>query len=287
MLEATFSPLVPIDESQDFYIKFYHQYSFIQVNDIFINYMKQHLREDDIENLLYNLDGFNEDQSIAAAYSLASGIMNPALMRARKENRGLSTEIFNSLKSEKIDPLDWYAKAFEFLMVYATCEQAIKEYLVSKDVSSDSIKENTILNRLFDELKNNSLNNRFIQELSNGSANVLKSQNELISAWQYYTQLRHSLVHSGGRTTKKAKEKMENLIFKNKKEFNNISASMFWEISLEDDNFFTTPFESMIVTISDKHLNFFRNLAVLIVESIERTIHPHKYETSDFDPYKL
>lgn len=62
---------------------------------------------------------------------------------------------------------------------------------------------------------------------------------------------------------------------------------MFMEIPEESDNFFTNPFKDTLVTISEKHLSFFRNMAILTVESLERAIHPDEYMTSDFDPYKL
>ena len=93
--------------------------------------LKEFLTKDDTEELLHTLNNFHEDQNIAAVFNLAAGIMNESLMRKRKGNREVSIELFNRLRSENIDPLDWYAKAFEFLMVYATCEQAVKEYLVS------------------------------------------------------------------------------------------------------------------------------------------------------------
>lgn len=285
MLEATFSPLVPTDASESFYIKFYNQFCFIQVNDAFIMQMKEHLTKDDREELLSTLNNFHEDQNIAAAFSLGAGIMNETLMRRRKENRGVSIELFNRLRRENIDPLDWYEKAFEFLMVYATCEQAVKEYLVSKGKISTEIKEDKLLTNLFDELENSDLRDNFIKELKNGSSSVITSQNELLSAWRYYTLFRHTLAHAGGRTTDRMKTKMEEVIRKNRKELESINSAMFMEL-LEED-FFTSPFDGTVISIIDKHLNFFRNMAILIVESLERAIHPSEYEISDFDPYKL
>lgn len=285
MLEATFSPLVPTDASESFYIKFYNQFCFIQVNDAFIMLLKEHLTKDDMEELLSTLNNFHEDQNIAAVFSLGAGIMNETLMRRRKENRGVSIELFNRLRSENIDPLDWYEKAFEFLMVYATCEQAVKEYLVSKGKISTEIKEDKLLNNLFTELENSDLRDNFIKELKNGSSSVIMSQNELLSAWRYYTLFRHTLAHAGGRTTDRMKTKMEEVISKNRKELESINSAMFMEL-LEED-FFTSPFDGTVISITDKHLNFFRNMAILIVESLERAIHPSEYEISDFDPYKL
>lgn len=285
MLEATFSPLVPTDASESFYIKFYNQFCFIQVNDAFIMLLKEHLTKDDMEELLSTLNNFHEDQNIAAVFSLGAGIMNETLMRRRKENRGVSIELFNRLRSENIDPLDWYEKAFEFLMVYATCEQAVKEYLVSKGKISTEIKEDKLLTNLFNELENSDLRDNFIKELKNGSSSVITSQNELLSAWRYYTLFRHTLAHAGGRTTDRMKTKMEEVISKNRKELESINSAMFMEL-LEED-FFTSPFDGTVISITDKHLNFFRNMSILIIESLERAIHPSEYEISDFHPYKL
>ena len=285
MLEATFSPLVPTDASENFYIKFYNQYCFIQVNDAFMMRLKEYLTKDDIEDLLSALNNFHEDQNIAVAFSLGAGIMNETLMRRRKENRGVSIELFNSLRAENIDPLDWYEKAFEFLMVYATCEQAIKEYLVSKGINN-VIKEANLLTILFNELENSNLRDNFIKELKNGSSSVITSQNELLSAWRYFTLFRHTLAHAGGRTTDRMKTNMEELIGKYRKELESINRAMIMEL-LEENDFFTSPFNGTVISITDKHLNFFRNMAILIVESLERAIHPNEYEIKDFDPYKL
>lgn len=285
MLEATFSPLVPTDASENFYIKFYNQFCFIQVNDAFIMRLKEYLTKNDIEDLLSALNNFHEDQNIAVAFSLGAGIMNETLMRRRKENRGVSIELFNSLRSENIDPLDWYEKAFEFLMVYATCEQAVKEYLVSKGIKKE-IKEANLLTNLFNELENSNLRDNFIKELKNGSSSVITSQNELLSAWKYFTLFRHTLAHAGGRTTDRMRTNMEELIGKYRKELESINSAMFMEL-LEENDFFTSPFNGTVISITDKHLNFFRNMAILIVESLERAIHPDEYEIKDFDPYKL
>lgn len=230
MLEATFSPLVPTDVSESFYIKFYNQFSFIQVNDAFIMRLKDYLTKDDMEDLLSTLNNFHEDQNLAAVFSLGAGIMNETLMRRRKENRGVSIELFNHLRSENIDPLDWYEKAFEFLMVYATCEQAIKEYLVSKGKISTEIKEDKLLINLFNELENSDIRNNFIKELRNGSSSVITSQNELLSVWRYYTLFRHTLAHAGGRTTDRMKVKMGEVIEKNRKELESINNAMFMEL---------------------------------------------------------
>jgi hypothetical protein len=285
MLEATFSPLVPTTESESFYVEFYNQFCFIQVNDAFMMRMKEYLTEEDIGELLNTLNNFHEDQNIAAVWSLGAGIMNEALMRRRMEKRGVSIQLFNSLKSEDIDPLDWYEKAFEFLMIYATCEQAIKEYLVSKGKISTEIKEDKVLYNLFSELEQSGLRDNFIKELKNGSSSVIRSQNELISAWRYYTLFRHTLVHAGGKTTDKMKSKMKEVIDKNRQELESINEAMFIELS--GDDFFISPFDKSVIFITDKHLNFFRNMAILIVESLERAIHPNEYEISDFNPYKF
>lgn len=290
MLEATFSPLIPTDNSEEFYKNFYYQYSFIQINDIFIGSMIGCLLPDDEKSLLETLSNYNEDQKKAAVFNIAAGIMNYALIKRTKENRGISTDLFNSLNLKNIKPLNWYKKVIEFLMIYASCEQSIKEYLISKGNKSASIKEDNIIKKLFNELQTSNLRNNFIKELSEGSAEVIKSQNELISAWHYYTIIRHSLVHAGGRMTERIKNKMTETKINNKTEFESISSHMILELDSwedEDDNFFINPFLNDVVTISDEHLNFFRNMAILIIESLERAIHPNEYEINDFDPYKL
>lgn len=285
MIEAIFSPLVPTDASKSFYTKFYNQFCFIQVNDTFIKLLKEHLTEEEKEDLLRALNNSHEDIDMAVIYSLGAGIMNESLMRKRKENRGISIELFNCLESENIDPLDWHIKAIEFLMVYAICEQAVKEYLVSKGKNSSEIKEDKLLHILFSELENSNLKNSFIKGLRNGSSSVITSQNELIAVWRYYTLFRHTLAHAGGRITERMKNKMNEVIKKNSKELKSINSAMFIESS--EDIFSESPFEGTVISISDKCLNFFRNMAILIVESLECAINPNEYGISDFDPYKL
>ena len=170
-------------------------------------------------------------------------------------------------------------------MVYAICEQAVKEYLVSKGNNSREIKEDKLLYILFNELGKSNLKDNFIKELKNGSSSIITSQNEIISAWRYYTLFRHTLAHAGGQTTERMKAKMEEVISKNSKELESISNAMFIESS--EEIFFKSPFENTVISITDKHLNFFRNMAILIVESLERAINPNEYEISDFNPYKL
>ena len=77
------------------------------------------------------------------------------------------------------------------------------------------------------------------------------------------------------------------MISKNRKELESINSAMFIELIELEENFFTSPFNGTVISITDKHLNFFRNMCILIIESLERAIHPSEYEISDFDPYKF
>ena len=79
--------------------------------------------------------------------------------------------------------------------------------------------------------------------MKNGSSSVISSQNELLSAWRYYTLFRHTLAHAGGRTTDRMKAKMEEVISKNRKELECIHTAMFIEL-LDENDFFTSPFGS-------------------------------------------
>lgn len=286
MLEATFSPLIPTQKSEEFYKVFYNQFSFIQINDVIITWMMENIKEEDKSNIINLLNDFNEDRNLAAIYNIGMGIMDEGIMRKREENRGISIEFFNYLRTNDIDPLTWYRQASEFLMIYSTCEQTIKEYLVSKGEDVFTIKENNILKKLFVKLKNNSLIDNYIEELKDGSSSIIKSQNELISIWEYYTVFRHCLAHSGGRTTDRIKQNMKEVLEKNKKELESISYAMLIKLFFKRD-FFKSPFNDSIFVISDEHMNFFRNVVILIVESLERAINPDEYRIERFDPYKF
>ena len=58
MLEATFSPLIPTDLSESFYIEFYNQFCFIQVNDALETILQEYIAKDDFEKLLCAFNNF-------------------------------------------------------------------------------------------------------------------------------------------------------------------------------------------------------------------------------------
>lgn len=264
MLENTFSPLIPTDESESFYIQFYHQYCYIQINRIFNSHMRSALTERDTVALIEILENYHEDQNYAAIFSVGTGIMNPALMRRRKEKRGISTGVFTSLHLENKDPVGWYGKVAEFLMLYAICEQALKDFLVLKcNIDSNKIREDNIINKLFDELQTRQVQKTFLLELSEGSSEVITSQNELNAVWHYYTKVRHALSHAGGRSTERVRTALEDTLCKNRVELDRVQNSLYIEWSTEDDKFFVNLLEGNLVTIPDQHLSFFRNLVVL------------------------
>ena len=290
MLEATFTPLKPTDNSEEFYIDFYKLYSFIQVNDVIISFAKDSLPDSMLYQLYNTLKNFNEDHNMASIYEKACGIMNEATNRRRVENRGLSTEWIEMLNAKGINPLDWYQKAFEFIMIYAACEQAIREFIILKgnpdDIKSEA--EVNLIDMLLKVLQNNGIKDRFIKEMEDATASIIKSGKQLDSLWRFYTIYRHAIAHAGGKNTEKIKDKMESVIENNKQFLRAVRKEMMYEIGLDfEDAFFTSPFIDEIITISDKHLNFFRNLSLFIVESLERSLHPDDYKLKAFDPYKI
>ena len=287
MLESTFSPLTPTENSEEFYRQFYYQYSLIQVNSVLWLYMKTRLNADDENNILEFLNGYHDDHHDEAIFALAMGVMNPALMRRRKENRSICTDFYKQLEEMQIDPLDWYANVIEFLMVYAVCEQAIKDFLVSQNVDSRSIIEDSMINKLFDILSAHKLREKFLKELSAATNQVISSQSELFVAWRYFTLFRHGFVHTGGRPTDRLNSKMKDCQHKNKAQFERMNSAISFECTSENGCFFFNPFGNSILLLPDEHLNFFRNMALLVVESIERAIHPEEYQIPDFDPYRL
>lgn len=290
MLEATFSPLIPTENSEGFYIDYYNLYSFIQINDIIISHAKDSM-PDNMLNYLYSaLNRFNEDHKMASMLERACGIMNEATNRRRIENRGLSTEWIEKLKAKKINPLAWYQKAFEFVMIYAACEQAVKEFINLKRIT-DNIKseaEVNLIDLLIKTLSENKLFDCFLEEMKDATASIIDSGNQLDSLWRFYTIYRHAIAHAGGKNTAKIKEKMDSVIVKNKHSLDTVRKNMNYEIGLDyDDEFFISPFIDEIIDISDKHINFFRNMSLFIVESLERTLHPDEYKIDEFNPYKM
>lgn len=104
----------------------------------------------------------------------------------------------------------------------------------------------------------------------------------------YYTVFRHCLMHSGGRCTKRIKDKMDNVISNNCKALNDIEGRLLPElVDKYVEGFFVNLLNGTILDISEKYLDFFRNIVVSIMESVERAVHPEEFKLMDFDPYKL
>ena len=285
MLEASISALIPTEQSEEFYRNFYNRYNFIQVNDVMLRMIADSSENYDL--VLEKLEGYNSDQQDLSVYSIAAGIMNPSLMRRRKENRGISTELFRNLLDRNISPLEWYINALEFLMLYSVCEQSMKEYILSV-YEPKTIKEDNIIDRLFDALTKSELRDTFLKELADSSSAILKSQNELKAVWLYYTEVRHTLAHSGGFITNRVRKKIADVKKNNYAPFRSIYEAMMIELGVFSQNYILSiVFKGKIINLSSQHLNFFRNMTVMVIESIERAIHPDEYAIKDFDPYKL
>lgn len=287
MLEATFSPLIPSENSNNFYIEFYNSYSFFQVNDLLFSFLSEKLNEDEIKYFIDCLDNYSGDQLICEDYTLGMGIINPSLIRRSKEKRGLSVESFKALAEMNVNPFEWYQNSHEFLMLYVNCEQAIRSYLVSNNIDSTSIKESNILEKMFTTLHEQSHQKKFFQEISEATSDIFENKNQLGPVWAYFTLYRHTLAHSGGRSTDKIKDTMDKTLENHKNIFSEMNSDMLIELPKEIQNFFFNPFEDMFLTIPHTHLNFFRNMTLAIVESLERAINPKPYKIEDFDPYKL
>lgn len=296
MLELTFTPLIPSPQAAPFYCNFYNQYSLIQINDTLLSQVTEILPVEKREALIAALENFDSDQDQAAIWRLGAGIMDPAQMRRRKEKRGLSLEVVNILREEGVDPLIWYMQVNEFLLMYAVCEQAIKEYLVSQspDYTDKDLSEANLLKTLFKSMEVNSRarEKEFLRELSEATNEVLNEKNRILALWDYYTMLRHAFAHAGGQVTDKLKGKVKPTMKRWHGKFTQITSSMFIELAcfedeLVDGNLFTDPFSGRVVKISILQLNFFRNLIVRLVESLERTLHPSDYDLPDFNPCHL
>ena len=173
-------------------------------------------------------------------------------------------------------------------MLYSVCEQSMKEYILSVYEPKKLIKEDNIIDKLFEALTQKGLRKAFLKELEESSSGVLKSQNELKAAWQYYTVIRHTLAHSGGFITSKIRQKIADVKKNNAAPFKNMCKAMFIELKVPSLNYvLSIAFKGGIVRLFAEHLNFFRNMTVMIMESIERAIHPDEYAIKNFDPYKL
>lgn len=289
MLEASFSPLIPTEKSEDFYRQFYNQYCLIETNDALVATLSDRLTEEEIASFIEKLNGFNFDNEYIAVMRLGANLMDEAAMRRRKESRGISTDTVKTLLKEDINPLQWYNTNTEFLMIYAITEQAVKDYIHSVNPNDDrNIKEDNLINLLCDTIKATSEKSReaYLCELADSIDQIIDTQNKLHAAWRYFTAVRHCLVHSGGQKTDKIYKNFMDFISKNEKELTDINQSMFIELD-DSENFFGIPFNNGLVSIDDKHMNFFRNLCLRMIESLEKVLHPDEFEIKDFDPYKL
>ena len=293
MLESSISALIPHKDSEIFYKIFYNQYNLIQINDTLLSLAFDQLNDEEICKIIEMLRGYNEDHDYLAVWTLGAGIMNPSLMKRRAESengyRGLSVDLFEKLQSIGVDPIEWYKSSTEFLMLYAICEQSIKEfYLSSGGDESKSMQEDKIIYRLFDSLDSREIKMAFLDELKDATSEGIQNQNQIQAVWMYFTVLRHCLAHSGGRRTQRIEDRLKDVIEKNKKELNAMEEALVIEfVDKFADGFFVNLFDTEILVLSECYLNFFRNFIVAIMESLEKAFHPNEYVIRGFDPYKL
>lgn len=269
MLESSFSIRKPEETSSDFYKRFYESYSLLQMNDIIINSLKDAISESDKEELLQNLDTNGEEVKYSSVCFLAMGINNPSMELRAKENRGIDTSLMETLKGKGIDSIDWYIRSNEYVQLYAICEQAIKDYLLINGVDIASIREATIINKLFEKLGSNKKD--FLDYTKKYSNEIMKKEDYIRKMWNYFTEIRHLYMHAGGRITYRFKENMSKLEGNIGKTIEEVEKDMFLEKEVFDiDKLFNFSFEDMSIFEIDSHyLSFFRSFVIILVEGLE------------------
>ncbi|WP_297993207.1 hypothetical protein [uncultured Clostridium sp.] len=269
MVESSFSIRKPEETSRNFYKRFYESYSLLQINDIIINNLKDAISKRDKEELLRNLDTDGEEVKFSNVCFLGMGIRNPSMELRAKENRGIDKSLMETLKGKGIDSIDWYIRSNEYVQLYAICEQAIKDYLVINGVDIASIREGTIINKLFEKLGSDKKD--FLDYTKTYSNEIMRKEDYIRKMWKYFTEIRHLYMHAGGRITDRFKENMNKLKSDIGKTIEEVEKEMFLEKEVFDiDKLFNFSFEDMSIFEIDSHfLSFFRSFVIILVEGLE------------------
>jgi len=263
----------PVAESPDYYLGFYNMYNLLQINDAIIYRVFEEAKENyqlTTSNLLESISTDNYAKELLVQFRM-TGITPPDnVIKMSKENRGTDTSLAYDLQANDRDPFDWFRKTNEFLQLYALFEQALRELLRQKGCKN--ISESKAIDLLIEKL--DSQTSKFIGILAFKVFGLVENVDEVKAIWDYYTQVRNCIAHSGGRITQKVVDGFNKINSSYGNIFEAIQNKDFlscYFLVKEDDEYklFDCKCSSgEIIHLDNNSLNFFRMFCVFVVESL-------------------
>jgi hypothetical protein len=200
---------------------------------------------------------------------LLIGMMLESNAPQANELRGLLLDkFFLSMSIDRKTPkfiLSSFVNAKEFLLIYAVFEGVIKAELVRSGTLGNGkfLREKDIINNIITRLASQA--EIFVDHLSCRSP--IGTIADVECFWDFFTHFRHLYAHSGGYVTEKW---MEQFIVKREKIIGTIAN---FECSLSASNLIDVineleVSEGKVFYIGDPFLNIFRNLIILLMESL-------------------
>jgi hypothetical protein len=267
MHSATVSMLLPTGKTVQYYESFLLQYSLVVSSNLIIFELVSNSTEDQILSLFEKYHGQIDDHK--EKNMLLTAMMIESNAPQANEIRGLSLDkFFLSMAIDEKSPkfiLSSFINAKEFLLIYAVFEGVVKAELVKSGILNDGkfLREKDIVNNI--ALRLAEKKGLFEEHLS--ARSPFGKIEDVDCFWDFFTHFRHLFIHSGGYATQKwldqLTQKKKNIINTIKSFECQMSAKLLID-SIEELELFN----GKMFYIGDRFLNIFRNLIVLIMESM-------------------
>jgi hypothetical protein len=267
MHSCTVSMLLPTGKKVPFYESFLLQYSLVVSSNLIIFELIENSTENQILDLFKKYHGQIDDHKDKNI--LLTAMMLESNAPQASELRGLLLDkFFLSMAVDKKTSkfiLSSFINAKEFLLIYAVFEGVIKAELVKCGALAEGkyLREKDIVNGINSKLDEKT--NEFVEHLSTRSS--LGKIEDVGCFWDFFTHFRHLYIHSGGYVTAKwldqftsKKEKIIEVIAKFECPISAVNLiDVIEKLELSEGKMFY---------INDSFSNIFRNLVILIMESL-------------------
>ncbi|EHK2440925.1 hypothetical protein KCL46_000947 [Clostridium perfringens] len=274
MLTTLVSIKKPSDDSKEFYRCFYNCYNMLQVSDFVLRqcYLNCDNKDKLIKEITEQCNG--DDYMKAKAFTTCVGLNFKGLSSRCKEIRGFENVLIDELRKQKEDPIEWYLKVNEFILLYAYTDQGLKNFLQNEGENKE-FRENQLMILVCDKLEKDTYKKNFIKEIKLLSNSAIKDEDTLRKLWDYFTRFRNLFMHSGGFITEKFVCELKKLKLPIGKKLTNIDAGLdlIWNSSesLDDEFLFKFSLEPQkLFIITENFINFFRNFVLIILESLDK-----------------
>lgn len=267
MHSATVSMLLPAEKTVPFYESFLLQYSLVVSSNLIIFELVSNSTEEQIFRLFEEYHGQIDDHK--KKNMLLTAMMIESNAPQTNEIRGLSLDkFFLSMAIDKKSAkfiLSSFINTKEFLLIYAVFEGVVKAELMKSGILNNGkfLREKDIISNI--ALKLSEKKELFEEHLS--ARSPLGKIEDIECFWDFFTHFRHLFIHSGGYVTQKWLDQLtqkKNNIINTIENFECPISAYFLIDSINELELIN----GKMFYIGDRFSNIFRNLVVLIMESM-------------------